>query len=64
MRARYDSRFAIGPLPFSGAGEAESGGWIRLAPGEADDDVVDEHLLAAFTDFSAARDLNAPLVLR
>ncbi len=50
MRARYDSRFAIGPLPFSGAGEAESGGWIRLTPGEADGEVVDQHLLAAFTD--------------
>jgi len=33
-----------------GCRRAESGGWIRLAPGEADGEVVDEHLLAAFTD--------------
>lgn len=50
MRARYESRFAVGPLPFSGAAEAETGGWIRLAPDEADGEVVDQHLLAAFTD--------------
>lgn len=51
MRARYESRFAVGPLPFSGSADAESGGWIRLAPDEVDqDEVVDQHLLAAFTD--------------
>lgn len=51
MRARYESRFAVGPMPFSGSEEAESGGWIRLAPDETDaGEVVDQHLLAAFTD--------------
>ena len=29
--ARLETRPAIGPVPFSGAGEARSGGWLRLS---------------------------------
>ncbi len=50
MRDRYDSRFAVGSPPFAGSLDAVSGGWIRLAPDESADEVVDQHVLAAFTD--------------
>ena len=30
MRARYDMRWAIGPVPFSGEQAGEIGGWLRL----------------------------------
>ena len=46
MRERYDTRYAIGAAPFSGAEEAVSGGWIRLAEPRS----MDHLLLAALTD--------------
>lgn len=50
IRDRYDSRFAVGSPPFAESPDAISGGWIRLAPAESADEVVDQHVLAAFTD--------------
>lgn len=50
IRDRYDSRFAVGSPPFAGSPDAVSGGWIRLAPDESADEMVDQHVLAAFTD--------------
>jgi len=49
---RYEQRWAIGPLPFSGVSEAISGGWIRLARPELGEEgaEVDEHLLVAMAD--------------
>jgi acyl-CoA thioesterase len=58
MRERYDSRWAIGPLPFTAGDRAEAGGWIRLA----DPRPADHVLLAALADawlppvFSRARE--------
>ena len=46
MRERYEQRFAVGGEPFSGADEAVSGGWIRLAEPRP----MDHLLLAALTD--------------
>lgn len=43
---RYDTRWAIGSLPFSGGDRALCGGWIRLAEPRA----VDAPLLAAYAD--------------
>jgi acyl-CoA thioesterase len=34
MRDRYESRWAVGSAPFSGAEQAVAGGWIRLNPAE------------------------------
>jgi acyl-CoA thioesterase len=34
MRERYESRWAVGQPPFSGADHAVAGGWIRLNPAE------------------------------
>jgi acyl-CoA thioesterase len=57
MRQRYEQRWALGPLPFSGGDEALSGGWIRLARTELGDDRaaadpvrIDQHLLVALAD--------------
>ena len=36
VRQRYEQRWALGPPPFSGSGEALAGGWIRLARHETD----------------------------
>jgi len=38
--ANFDMRFAIGPRPFSGAGPALTGGWLRLAEPEPVDPVA------------------------
>jgi len=46
MAERYEQRWAIGPRPFSGAGEAVTGGWIRLAERRP----VDAAVLVAYTD--------------
>ncbi|HEV7731828.1 MAG TPA: thioesterase family protein [Candidatus Binatia bacterium] len=48
IRARYEQRVAIGPLPLGDtpAERAVSGGWIRLA----DPEPTDTHVIAAFTD--------------
>jgi acyl-CoA thioesterase len=53
MRERYETRYAVGGMPFSGgsgsgsgAEEAVSGGWIRLAEPRP----MDHLLLAALTD--------------
>lgn len=46
IRDRYDLRPALGSEPFAAGPEAVTGGWIRTA----DDDPVDEILVAAFTD--------------
>ena len=46
MRARYESRWAIGPMPFTGGDRAEAGGWIRLTEPRPADHV----LLAAVAD--------------
>ncbi|MGH2685409.1 MAG: acyl-CoA thioesterase [Actinomycetota bacterium] len=46
LRERYETRQTIGGLPFSGAEEAASGGWIRLAEARP----VDHLLMAALTD--------------
>jgi acyl-CoA thioesterase len=46
FRHRFDLRPAIGSLPFTQGPEALTGGWIRTA----DDDVVDDVLVAALTD--------------
>ena len=35
LRERYEMRWAVGPLPFSGAPQAVAGGWIRLRPTRA-----------------------------
>ncbi len=35
----FDTRFALGTTPFSGAGEALTGGWIRLTEPQIADDV-------------------------
>jgi len=58
IHQRYEQKWAIGPLPFSGGDVALAGGWIRLNPAESGDDEsgegegisVDQHLLVAFTD--------------
>lgn len=54
LTERYEMRWALGSPPFSGGGEAHSGGWIRLRPSEAAapdaDDVVRRALLVALTD--------------
>jgi acyl-CoA thioesterase len=52
MRLRYEQRWAVGPLPFSGGAEALAGGWIRLAPAERGDQVEgsDDALLVAMAD--------------
>jgi acyl-CoA thioesterase len=58
MRERYDSRWAIGPMPFTAGDRAEVGGWIRLV----DPRPADHVLLAAMADawlppvFSRARE--------
>ena len=46
MRERYETRWAIGPLPFTAGDRAEAGGWIRLT----DPRPVDHVLLAAMSD--------------
>lgn len=46
MRERYETRFVVGAQPFSGADEAVSGGWIRLAEPRP----VDHLLMAALAD--------------
>ena len=46
MRERYDTRWALGPPPFSSGERAEAGGWIRLS----DPRPVDHLLLAAVAD--------------
>lgn len=46
FRHRFDVRPALGSAPFTAGPRAESGGWIRTA----DDDPVDDVLLAALTD--------------
>jgi acyl-CoA thioesterase len=46
IRDRYEQRPAIGSRPFEAGDEALTGGWIRTA----DDDPVDEILVAALTD--------------
>jgi acyl-CoA thioesterase len=46
MRDRYDSRWAIGPMPFTAGDRAEVGGWIRLV----DPRPADHVLLAAMAD--------------
>lgn len=46
MRARYDSRPALGALPFSRGERAETGGWLRLAEPRR----VDAPLAFAFAD--------------
>jgi acyl-CoA thioesterase len=46
FRHRFDVRPAIGSLPFTRGAVAETGGWIRTA----DEDPVDDVLLAAFAD--------------
>jgi acyl-CoA thioesterase len=52
MRQRYEQRWAIGPLPFSGGTEPVSGGWIRLNPDELGDGAAapDPNLLVALSD--------------
>ena len=52
MRQRYEQRWAVGPLPFSGGGEAVAGGWIRLAPAEHGDPSppLDDVTLVAMAD--------------
>jgi acyl-CoA thioesterase len=58
MRERYETRWAIGPLPFTAGDRADAGGWIRLA----DPRPADHILLAAVADawlppvFSRARE--------
>jgi acyl-CoA thioesterase len=42
----FEYRFALGPPPFSGGPEAETGGWMRLAEPRP----LDEPLLVAFAD--------------
>jgi acyl-CoA thioesterase len=46
MRERYETRWAVGGPPFSGAPAAVAGGWIRLAEPRP----ADHLLLAALTD--------------
>jgi acyl-CoA thioesterase len=46
MRDRYDTRWALGPPPFSSGDRAEAGGWIRLS----DPSPPDHVLLAALAD--------------
>ncbi len=48
MRERYEMRIAIGPHPGDPdtAGQAVTGGWIRLA----DPEPLDAHVIAALTD--------------
>ncbi|MGQ0830096.1 MAG: acyl-CoA thioesterase [Microthrixaceae bacterium] len=46
IRGRYEQRPALGSRPFEEGEEAVTGGWIRTA----DDDPVDEVLVAALTD--------------
>lgn len=46
FRHRFDVRPALGAPPFTAGPTAETGGWIRTA----DDDPVDDVLLAAITD--------------
>lgn len=46
MRDRYEMRWAIGQLPFTGAQQAVAGGWLRLVEPEP----IDHHVVAALTD--------------
>ena len=46
MHDRYEHRWALGPAPFTGGGEAICGGWIRLAEPR----LLDAPLAAALTD--------------
>jgi acyl-CoA thioesterase len=46
MRERYETRWAIGPLPFTAGDRAEAGGWIRLT----DPRPADHLLMAALSD--------------
>src|SRR5262245_45217177 len=46
MRERYETRWAIGPLPFTAGDRAEAGGWIRLT----DPRPADHVQLAAMSD--------------
>jgi len=46
IHERYDTRWAIGGRPFSGASEALCGGWIRMAEPR----IADAFAVAAFTD--------------
>lgn len=46
MAERYEQRWAVGHLPFSGAATAEIGGWIRLGEMRP----VDEAVLVAYAD--------------
>ena len=50
MRERYETRWAIGPLPFTAGDRAEAGGWIRLT----DPRPVDHVQLAAMSRRVAA----------
>jgi acyl-CoA thioesterase len=47
IHERFEQRWAIGALPFSGGEIAQGGGWIRLAEGTRP---LDAPLAAAFTD--------------
>jgi acyl-CoA thioesterase len=47
IHGRYESRHAIGALPYSGAATATTGGWIRLAEGTRPTDAL---LVAAYAD--------------
>jgi acyl-CoA thioesterase len=49
LRERYEMRWAVGSLPFSGAPQAVAGGWIRLRPEEGTRP-ADHILIAALTD--------------
>jgi len=46
MRERYETKWALGPPPFSAGDRAEAGGWIRLS----DPRPADHLLLAAMAD--------------
>jgi acyl-CoA thioesterase len=49
LHERYDTRWALGSPPFSGAPEALAGGWIRLAEPRVADAVVVAALADAWT---------------
>jgi acyl-CoA thioesterase len=57
LRRRYEERWALGPMPFSGGDVARAGGWIRLARSESgrrfggpESETLDQHLLVALAD--------------